>query len=84
MIKSQVKQQLKDGSWNYNDNDPYVIEFWENAVKFFPKEVAKDVQSLRVFVKNDEEPHRMDDFVFNKEYGRILAPLNLDIQVENE
>ena len=84
MIKSQVKQQLKDGSWNYNDNNPYVIEFWRNAVKFFPKEVAKDVQSLREFVKRDKEPYRMDEFVFNKEYGRILSPLNLDIQVENE
>jgi hypothetical protein len=58
MKKSEVKQQLKDGDWNYNDNDPYVIEFWENAVKFFPKEVAKDIQSLREFVKNDEEPYR--------------------------
>ena len=63
----------------YNDNSPDAIEFWKNAVAFFPNEVAKDVQSLRDFVKNDKEPYRMDDFVFNKEYTEILKPLNLDI-----
>ena len=84
MKKSEVKEQLNDGSWNYNDNSVDALEFWKNAVKFFPKEVVKDVASLREFVKNDEEPFRMDDFVFNKQYGEILAPLNLDILVENE
>lgn len=84
MKKSVVKEQLNDGSWNYNDNRPDAIAFWKNAVKFFPKEVSKDVVFLREFVKNDEEPFRMNDFVFNKQYGEILAPLNLDILVENE
>jgi hypothetical protein len=84
MKKSEVKEMLNDGSYNYNDNSLDAVEFWKNAVKFFPKDVAKDVASLREFVKNDEEPFRMDDFIFNKTYAEILAPLNLDILVENE
>lgn len=83
MKKSEVKEQLNDGSYNYNDNSLDAVGFWRNAVKFFPKEVTKDVASLREFVKNDEEPHRMDDFVFNEQYAEILAPLNLNILVEN-
>jgi len=81
MTRTEIIENIEIGTYFYNDNAEYAIEFWKEAVAKCPNEVKADIESLRDDLKNDIEHYRMDDFEFTKLYAEILKPLNIDIAV---
>ncbi len=83
MTKKQIIAEIMSGDYYYNSETEEGFEFWKEAVKKVPEFIKQDIASLRESVKefNDMD---MDDFIFSKEFGEILKPLNLEIQVETE
>lgn len=85
MTKKQIIAEILSGNYYYNSETEEGFEFWKEAVKKVPEFIKNDIADLRKSIKdicnNDLD---MDDFIFSKEFGEILKPLNLDIQVEIE
>lgn len=83
MTKKQIIAEIEAMNYYYNSETEEGFEFWKEAVKKVPEFIKQDIASLRESVKefNDMD---MEDFIFSKEFGEILKPLNLDIQVETE
>ncbi|MFS4484410.1 hypothetical protein ACKGJY_15455 [Hyunsoonleella sp. 2307UL5-6] len=77
MTRQEIKTDLEQGTYFYNDNETWVLDFWEEAVRVAPDLVEKDFKGMNDFVKNDEEFGDEDGFELNKKYKEIFKNLNL-------
>ena len=83
MTKKQIISEIEAVNYGYNSETEEGFKFWKEAVKKVPEFIKKDIADLRTSIKEFDDMD-MDDFIFSKEFGEILSPLNLDIQVEAE
>jgi len=84
MTKKKIIQHIKEMNYYYNSETDEGFDFWKEAVKKVPEFIKNDISELRKSIKdicNDDLD--MEDFIFSKEFGEILKPLNLDIQIES-
>ena len=78
MTKQEIKTELEQATYSYNQNDQWALDFWEEAVKKCPKLVEKDFKELNEFVKNDKEYGDVDGFQLNDIYKEMFKNLNLN------
>ena len=78
MTRKQIKTELEQATYSYNQNDQWALDFWEEAVKKCLKLVEKDFKELNEFVKNDEEFGDEDGFELNETYKEMFKNLNLN------
>lgn len=77
MTRQEIKTDLEQGTYFYNDNETWVLVFWEEAVRVAPDLVEKDFKEMNEFVKNDEEFGDEDGFELNETYKEMFKNLNL-------
>lgn len=77
MTRNQIKTDLEQGTYFYNDNENWALDFWEEAVRVAPDLVEKDFKEMNEFVKNDKEFGDKEGFELNKTYKKIFKSLNL-------
>ena len=77
MTRQEVKTELEQGTYFYNDNETWVLDFWKEAVRVAPDLVEKDFKGMNEFVKNDEDFGDKDGFQLNETYKEIFKNLNL-------
>lgn len=77
MTRQEIKTDLEQGTYFYNDNETWVLDFWEEAVRVAPDLVEKDFKEMNEFVKNDEEFGDEDGFELNETYKEMFKTLDL-------
>ena len=78
MTKQEIKTELEQSTYSYNQNDQWALDFWEEAAEKCPKLVEKDFKELNAFVKNDKEYGDVDGFELNETYKKMFKDLNLN------
>lgn len=78
MTKQEIKTELEQGTYMFNDNETWTLDFWEEAAKKCPKLVEEDFKQLNEFVKNDKEFGDEDGFELNETYKNMFKNLNLN------
>jgi len=78
MTRKEIKTDLEQGTYFYNDNETWVLDFWKEAVRVAPDLVEEDFKALNEDVKNDEEFGDEDGFELNNIYKEMFKGLNLN------
>jgi len=78
MTKQEIKLDLEQATYSYNQNDQWALDFWEEAVEKCPKLVEKDFKELNEYVKNDKDFGDENGFELNETYKEIFKNLNLN------
>ena len=80
MTKQEIKLDLEQGTYMLNDNETWVLDFWEEAVKKCPELVEKEINDLNKSIKNDEDSDEMFDegFHLNRTYKEMFKNLNIN------
>ena len=80
MTKQEIKLELEQGTYMYNDNETWVLDFWEEAIKQAPELVEQDFKELNNDIRNDEYMNDMFDggFELNDTYKELFKGLKLN------
>lgn len=74
MTRQEIKTELKQGTYMFNDNEVWVLDFWKKAVEIAPDLVEEDFKALNDFCINNE---KIGAFELNSTYKKMFKNLNL-------
>ena len=77
MTRQEIKTDLEQATYFYNQNDNWALDFWQEAVEKCPELVEKDFKELNEAVKNDKEYGDADGFELNDTYKEMFKTLKL-------
>ena len=75
MTKQEIKEAIESGTYMFNDNETWTLDFWEEAAKKCPKLVEEDFKRLNDFCINEE---KIGAFELNDTYKKIFKNLKLN------
>lgn len=75
MTKQEIKTAIEEGTYMFNDNETWTLDFWEEAVEKCPELVEADFKQLNEFCINEE---KCGAFELNDIYKRMFKNLDLD------
>ena len=75
MTKRDIKTAIYEGTYMFNDNETWALDFWEEAVEKCPELVVADFKQLNKFCIEEE---KCGAFELNDVYERMFKNLELN------